>query len=118
QDDPKILRFVNSADAPRLAELGASCPHHILRAKIKPLNVAWDPATGDIDRLKGLITDGMAKYREDYRAYYDRCKHPDSPAMRDPSPTVILVPGLGMLAWGKDKSESRVTAEFYNCAVE
>src|SRR5947209_7973824 len=118
QDDAPILRFVNSVDAPRLAELGTSCPDHFLRTKIKPLFAAWDPASGDIDRLKGLITDALAKYREDYRAYYQRCKHPDSPAMRDPNPTVILVPGLGMLAWGKDKSESRVTAEFYNCAVE
>jgi rhamnulose-1-phosphate aldolase/alcohol dehydrogenase len=118
QDDAPILRFVNSVDAARLAELGTSCPDHFLRTKIKPLYVAWDPATGDLDRLKGLIADGMAKYRDDYRSYYDRCKHPDSPAMRDPNPTVILVPGLGMLAWGKDKSESRVTAEFYNCAVE
>jgi rhamnulose-1-phosphate aldolase/alcohol dehydrogenase len=118
QDDPTILRFVNSADAPRLAELGTSCPDHFLRTKIKPLYVAWGPATGDIDRLKGLVADGLAKYREDYRAYYNRCKHADSPAMRDPNPTVILVPGLGMFAWSKDKSESRVTAEFYNCAVE
>ena len=113
-----ILRFVNSIDAARLAELGTSCPDHFLRTKIKPLYVAWDPVSGDIDRLKGLLADGLAKYREDYRAYYNRCKHADSPAMRDPNPTVILVPGLGMLAWGKDKSESRVTAEFYNCAVE
>src|SRR5581483_10304721 len=118
QDDPAILRFVNSADARRLAGLGTSCPDHFLRTKTKPLYVAWDPATGDIDSLKGLLKDGLAKYREDYRSYYHRCKHPDSPAMRDPNPTVILVPGLGMLAWGKDKSESRVTAEFYNCAVE
>jgi rhamnulose-1-phosphate aldolase/alcohol dehydrogenase len=118
QDDAAILRFVNSVDAARLAEVGTSCPDHFLRTKIKPLYVAWDPASGDIDRLKGLLTDGMTKYREDYRAYYDRCLHADSPAMRDPNPTVILVPGLGMMAWGKDKSESRVTAEFYNCAVE
>ncbi len=118
QDDAAILRFVNSADAARLTELGTSCPDHFLRTKIKPLYVAWDPASGDIDRLKGMLADGLAKYREDYRAYYARCKHADSPAVRDPNPTVILVPGLGMLAWGKDKSESRVTAEFYNCAVE
>src|SRR5207244_2185650 len=70
------------------------------------------------DTLKGLIKDGLAKYRDDYATYYKRCKHPDSPAMRDPNPTVMLIPGLGMIAWGKDKSESRVTAEFYNCAVE
>jgi rhamnulose-1-phosphate aldolase/alcohol dehydrogenase len=118
QDDDIIRRFVNSNDAPRLAELGTSCPDHFLRTKIKPLYVAWDPSTGDIDALKGLLKDGLAKYREDYAAYYNACKHPNSPAMRDPNPTVVLIPGLGMVAWGKDKSESRVTAEFYNCAVE
>ena len=58
------------------------------------------------------------QYRKDYAAYYEKCRHTNSPAMRDPNPTVILIPGLGMIAWGKDKSESRVTAEFYNCAVE
>ncbi len=118
QDDDIIRRFVNSNDAPRLAELGTSCPDHFLRTKIKPLYVAWDPSTGDIDSLKGLLKDGLIRYREDYAAYYNACKHPNSPAMRDPNPTVILIPGLGMIAWGKDKSESRVTAEFYNCAVE
>jgi rhamnulose-1-phosphate aldolase/alcohol dehydrogenase len=118
QDDDTIRRFVNSQDAPRLAELGTSCPDHFLRTKIKPLYVAWDPATGDVDSLKGLLKDGLAKYRDDYAAYYNACKHPNSPKMRDPNPTVILIPGLGMIAWGKDKSESRVTAEFYNCAVE
>ncbi|HYV37648.1 MAG TPA: bifunctional rhamnulose-1-phosphate aldolase/short-chain dehydrogenase [Gemmataceae bacterium] len=118
QDDAAIRRFVNSVDAPRLAELGTSCPDHFLRTKIKPLYVAWDPATCDLAKLKGLIEDGLTKYRADYAAYYERHKHPNSPAMRDANPTVILVPGLGMIAWGKDKSESRVTAEFYNCAVE
>ncbi|HEX5176942.1 MAG TPA: bifunctional rhamnulose-1-phosphate aldolase/short-chain dehydrogenase, partial [Chthoniobacteraceae bacterium] len=116
QDDEAIRRFVNSHDAPRLAELGTSCPDHFLRTKIKPLYVPWQPATGDLDALRGLLDDGLARYREDYAAYYQRCKHPNSPAMRDPNPTVILIPGLGMIAWGKDKSESRVTAEFYNCA--
>jgi rhamnulose-1-phosphate aldolase/alcohol dehydrogenase len=118
QDDEAIRRFVNSHDARRLAELGTSCPDHFLRTKIKPLYVPWEPASGDLDALRGLLEDGLARYREDYAAYYHRCKHPNSPAMRDPNPTVILIPGLGMIAWGKDKSESRVTAEFYNCAVE
>jgi rhamnulose-1-phosphate aldolase/alcohol dehydrogenase len=118
QDDDTIRRFVNSHDAPRLAELGTSCPDHFLRTKIKPLYVAWDPASGNIESLKGLLKDALAKYREDYAAYYSRCKHANSPAMRDPNPTVILIPGLGLIAWGKDKSESRVTAEFYSCAVE
>ena len=117
-DDEKILRFVNSADAPRLAELGTSCPDHFLRTKIKPLYVDWNPPAGDLAALKQKLSAGLEQYRKDYADYYRRCKHPDSPAMRDPNPTVILIPGLGMIAWGKDKSESRVTAEFYNCAVE
>src|SRR6516225_10653314 len=118
QDDKNILRFVNSSDAPRLAELGTSCPDHFLRTKIKPLYVDWNPQSEDVDVLKKKLQSGLQKYRQDYAAYYNRCKRPNSPAMRDPNPTVILIPGLGMVAWGKDKSESRVTAEFYNCAVE
>src|SRR6185312_9367070 len=118
QDDEKILRFVNSKDAPRLAELGTSCPDHFLRTKIKPLYVDWNPQAEDAAALKKKLAAGLEAYRKDYAAYYQRCRHPNSPAMRDPNPTVILVPGLGMIAFGKDKSESRVTAEFYNCAVE
>jgi rhamnulose-1-phosphate aldolase/alcohol dehydrogenase len=118
QDDEAILRFVNSVGAARLAELGTSCPDHFLRTKIKPLYVDWDPAKQDTAALKSKLQAGLEKYRADYADYYTRCKRPDSPAMRDPNPTVVLIPGLGMIAWGKDKSESRVTAEFYNCAVE
>ena len=118
QDDPAILRFVNSADAARLAALGTSCPDHFLRTKIKPLYVDWNPQSEDVAALRVKLAEGLKAYRADYAAYYSRCRRPDSPAMRDPSPTVVLIPGLGMLAWGKDKSESRVTAEFYNCAVE
>jgi rhamnulose-1-phosphate aldolase/alcohol dehydrogenase len=118
QDDAKILRFVNSQDAPRLAALGTSCPDHFLRTKIKPLYTDWDPQNENVDTLKHKLAAGLEQYRKDYAAYYNACKHPNSPAMRDPNPTVILIPGVGMIAWGKDKSESRVTAEFYNCAVE
>ncbi len=118
QSDGAILRFVNSHHAPRLAELGTSCPDHFLRTKIKPMYVGWEPGGKSVAELKSLIEKGLAKYREDYAAYYQRSRHADSPAMRDPNPTVILIPSLGMIAWGKDKSESRTTAEFYNCAVE
>jgi rhamnulose-1-phosphate aldolase/alcohol dehydrogenase len=118
QDDEKILRFVNSHDALRLAELGTSCPDHFLRTKIKPLYVDWNPQSEDASTLEEKLAAGLEKYRNDYKEYYECCKHANSPAMRDPNPTVILIPGLGMIAWGKDKSESRVTAEFYNCAVE
>ena len=118
QDDEKILRFVNSKDAARLAELGTSCPDHFLRTKIKPLYVDWNPQSEDAATLKKKLAAGLEAYRKDYAAYYAKCKHANSPAMRDANPTVVLIPGIGMIAWGKDKSESRVTAEFYNCAVE
>ena len=118
QDDEKIQRFINSHDAARLAELGTSCPDHFLRTKIKPLYVDWNPQTEDAVILKNKLAAGLEAYREDYAEYYSMCKHENSPAMRDANPTVVLIPGIGMIAWGKDKSESRVTAEFYNCAVE
>jgi rhamnulose-1-phosphate aldolase/alcohol dehydrogenase len=127
QDDEKMLRFVNAKDAPRLAELGTSCPDHFLRTKIKPLYVPVEavPAPADdkqleafAETLKTKLAAGLDAYRADYANYYEACQRPGSPAMRDPNPTVVLIPGLGMVAFGKDKSESRVTAEFYNCAVE
>lgn len=118
EQDEGVLEFVNAQHAECLAELGTSCPDHFLRTKIKPLYVDWDPASGDVIRLKHLLEQGLAQYRSDYRAYYEACKRPDSPAMRGGHPSVILIPGLGMIGWGKSKSESRVTAEFYKCAIE
>jgi len=128
QTNDRILRFVNSKDAERLAELGTSCPDHFLRTKIKPLYIPLDASataeagldTADafVDSLKQKLIAGLEQYRADYKTYYETCKHSNSPAMRDPNPTVILIPGIGMIAFGKSKSESRVTAEFYNCAVE
>jgi len=115
--DAAVLEFINSNDAARLAEIGTSCPDHFLRTKIKPMFVDWDPASGDLDSLKKRILEGLEKYRADYAEYYESCKHDNSPAMRDTNPTVILIPGLGLIAFGKNKSESRVTAEFYNCAI-
>jgi rhamnulose-1-phosphate aldolase/alcohol dehydrogenase len=118
QEDEAILRFVNSKDAARLAGLGTSCPDHFLRTKIQPLYVDWNPQSEDEPALRKKLAEALDRYRANYKAYYDSCKRPDSPGMRDPNPTVVLIPGIGMIAWGKDKSESRVTAEFYNCAVE
>jgi rhamnulose-1-phosphate aldolase/alcohol dehydrogenase len=113
-----VLQFVNSMDAPRLAEIGTSCPDHFLRTKIKPLYVDWDPQKESVESLLEKLESGLVEYRSDYASYYEACKHPNSPAMRDPNPTVILIPGLGLIAWGKNKSESRVTAEFYSLAIE
>ncbi len=117
QTDERILDFVNSVDAQRLAELGTSCPDHFLRTKIKPLYVDWDPHGENAnENLKSLLEEGLDQYVTDYAAYYERCQRPTSPALRQAVPTVVLIPGIGMIAWGKSKSESRVTAEFYNCA--
>src|SRR5947208_5555251 len=123
-----VLEFVSSRHAQRLAELGTSCPDHFLRTKIKPLYVPLEsPKTTDysdawietfVAQLKEKMSAGLTKYRADYADYYNRCKRPGSPAMRDPNPTVVLIPMLGVIGWGKDKSESRVTTEFYNCAIE
>ncbi len=117
EDDEEILRFANSVDAERLAELGTSCPDHFLRTKIKPLYVDWQPGKEDVRALRKKLDAGIARYRDDYAAYYSAHCRVDSPAMRVADPTVVLVPGVGMITWGKTKSESRVTAEFYKAAV-
>ena len=117
QHDADILSFVNSADAARLAELGTSCPDHFLRTKIKPLYIDWNPAAEDRAALLDKLGTGIERYRAEYSAYYQACRRADSPPIRDANPTVILIPGIGMIAFGKNKSESRVTAEFYRCAV-
>jgi len=117
ETDALVRKLAGSRDAERLANLGTSCPDHFLRTKIKPLLVDWDPADNDVEGLKRALDAGLERYRADYAAYYRTCKRPDSPPVRAVSPTVILIPGLGMVAWGKSKSESRVTAEFYKAAA-
>lgn len=102
------VEFSGSKEAERLARLGTSCPDHFLRTKIRPLIL---PIGSDIEAA-------LAQFRSDYAAYYDRCKHPDSPAMRNPNPSVVIVPGVGLISFGKNKQESRVTGEFYRNAIE
>jgi len=118
QSDENALRFVNSVDAPRLAKLGTSCPDHFLRTKIQPLYVDYHPQKDSFEILVEKLNSGIEQYRVEYAEYYNNCKREGSPALRDPSPTVILIPGVGIIGWGKNKSESRVTTEFYNCAIE
>jgi len=112
-----VLTFVCSKDLRPLAALGTSCPDHFLRTKIRPLVVDFDPARPDVDALVGSLGTAIAAYREDYAGYYDRCKRPDSPAMRDPNAVVYLVPGVGMLSFAKDKATARVSSEFYINAI-
>ncbi|MCB6180056.1 bifunctional rhamnulose-1-phosphate aldolase/short-chain dehydrogenase [Rhodobacter sp. Har01] len=109
-DAPEVLDFVNSNALTALAPLGTSCPDHFLRTKIKPLIL---PADADEPALDALI----AGYRADYAAYYDRCKRPNSPALRDPNAVIYLVPGVGMISFAKDKSTARISAEFYLNAI-
>ena len=115
-DAPEVLQFVDSAYAKELAFLGTSCPDHFVRTKIRPLFVPW-AANAGIDELKAGIATALAEYREQYRAYYRQFATPDSPALRDPSPTVVLIPGLGMFSFGKNKTEARITGEFYLNAI-
>ena len=118
-DDQKVLEFINSNDLDRLAPMGTSCPDHFLRTKISPLVLGLTPAQdlSDVASIKASIAPDFDAYREMYTAYYDACKHPNSPALRDPNPVVILYPGVGMFTFAKDKSTARVAAEFYINAI-
>ena len=116
-DQPAVLDFVGSAMLETLAPLGTSCPDHFLRTKIRPLVVDFDPANPDLDATIAGLEQAVADYRDDYAAYYDRCKHPDSPALRDPNAVVYLVPGVGMLTFALDKVTARISGEFYVNAI-
>jgi rhamnulose-1-phosphate aldolase/alcohol dehydrogenase len=116
-DAPAVLDFVGSNALADLAPLGTSCPDHFLRTKIRPLVLPFDPAAPDVDALVAGLDPLVEAYRADYAAYYERCKRPNSPAMRDPNAVVYLVPGVGMLTFAKDKATARIAAEFYVNAI-
>ncbi len=113
-DDPAVLEFVNSKRLGELAALGTSCPDHFLRTKIRPLVVDY---SGDVEATLAGLGPAIADFREDYAGYYERCKHADSPAMRDPNPVVYLVPGVGMITFARDKATARIAGEFYRNAI-
>ena len=115
-DKPDVLEFVNSHHAAQLAHLGTSCPDHFIRTKIRPLLVDWDPTTEE-NGLIAKLDDALTTYRAEYADYYQKHALPESPAMRDASPSVVLVPGVGLFSFGKNKTESRVTSEFYTNAI-
>lgn len=115
-DDERVLQFINSNDLDKLAPLGTSCPDHFLRTKIRPL-VLDAPEKLTNNELKEHIELQFEAYRADYAAYYERCKHPNSPAMRDANPVVILYPSVGMFTFAKNKQTARVAAEFYTNAI-
>ena len=118
-DNPKVLEFINSHDLNRLAPMGTSCPDHFLRTKIKPLILPLrvDEDFSDPLQVMKKLTPSFEQYREDYKKYYNSCKYPNSPAMRDPNPVVIIYPGVGMFTFAKNKQTARVASEFYINAV-
>ena len=115
-DSAVVLDFLAAAEHPRLAGLGTSCPDHFLRTKVKPL-VLDLPATATVEESIGRLQELAVAYREDYQGYYDRNATPDSPAIRGADPLIVLVPGVGMFSYGKDKQTARVAGEFYVNAI-
>jgi rhamnulose-1-phosphate aldolase/alcohol dehydrogenase len=118
-DDDRVLEFINAQDLSILAPLGTSCPDHFLRTKISPLILSLKPHENlsDMQAVKEKITPTFEAYRNMYKGYYEICKHPNSPAIRDTNPVVILYPGVGMFTFAKDKQTARVAAEFYINAI-
>jgi rhamnulose-1-phosphate aldolase/alcohol dehydrogenase len=116
-DRAAVLEFVSSQDLTALAALGTSCPDHFLRTKIRPLVIDFDPANPDIVKTLAGLDAAVADYREGYKAYYERCKHDNSPDIRDPNAVVYLVPGVGMITFAKDKATARISGEFYVNAI-
>jgi rhamnulose-1-phosphate aldolase/alcohol dehydrogenase len=118
-DSDVVMEFINSNDLARLAPLGTSCPDHFLRTKIQPL-VLNLPAEEDLNNTAAVLeklTPAFEQYREEYKEYYETCKHANSPAMRDPNPVIIIYPGVGMFSFSKDKQTTRVASEFYVNAI-
>ncbi|MFZ2987595.1 bifunctional rhamnulose-1-phosphate aldolase/short-chain dehydrogenase [Ideonella sp.] len=113
----EVMDFVNARDLAPLAALGTSCPDHFLRTKIRPLIVPESVYGLQDTELKAALGTLIAGYRADYTAYYERCKRPTSPALRDPNPVVILLPRIGMVTIAKDKATARIAGEFYVNAI-
>lgn len=118
-DSDVVLEFINSNDLERLAPMGTSCPDHFLRTKIQPLVLTLDK-NEDLSDSKAILeklNPLFEQYRQEYKEYYETCKHPNSPAMRDPNPVIIIYPGVGMFSFSKDKQTTRVANEFYVNAI-
>ncbi|MFG2140201.1 bifunctional aldolase/short-chain dehydrogenase [Streptomyces sp. NPDC048650] len=115
-DSGAVLDFLASAEHPRLAALGTSCPDHFLRTKVRPL-VLDLPPSAPLDAVAARLKELHAEYREEYAAYYARHADANSPTMRGADPAIVLIPGVGMFSFGKDKQTARVAGEFYLNAI-
>jgi NAD(P)-dependent dehydrogenase (short-subunit alcohol dehydrogenase family) len=113
----EAVTFANSRWAAELSRLGTSCPDHFLRTRICPMFVPWQPEHEDVTALQQRIGEQIGGYRDEYVAYYRSCAEAGSPALRDSNPSVVVIPGLGVYGFGKDKREARITTEFFANAV-
>ena len=118
-DSETVMQYINSHDLERLAPMGTSCPDHFLRTKIQPLVLDLDKDEDllNTEVLLEKLIPSFEAYRKEYSAYYNHCKHPNSPAMRDPNPVIIIYPGIGMFSFAKNKQTARVASEFYVNAI-
>jgi rhamnose utilization protein RhaD (predicted bifunctional aldolase and dehydrogenase)/NAD(P)-dependent dehydrogenase (short-subunit alcohol dehydrogenase family) len=116
-DTDDALTFAGSRWAAALSRLGTSCPDHFLRTRICPFFVEWDPATGNVDTLKAAIRMQVGDYRTEYQRYYESFATSDSPKLRDSNPSVVIIPGVGLFGFGRNKKEARITTEFFLNAI-
>jgi len=118
-DSETVLEYINSNDLEKLAPMGTSCPDHFLRTKIKPLILEITPSedVSNTEEILKKLEPAFDQYREDYKEYYETCKHSNSPSMRDPNPVIIIYPGVGMFSFAKNKQTTRVASEFYINAI-
>jgi rhamnose utilization protein RhaD (predicted bifunctional aldolase and dehydrogenase)/NAD(P)-dependent dehydrogenase (short-subunit alcohol dehydrogenase family) len=116
-DHEDALNFSGSAWARELGQLGTSCPDHFLRTRVCPMFIAWDSKKEDAAALKARIREQVVEYRKDYKSYYDDWATKESPKLRDSNPSVVIIPGLGLFGFGKNKKEARITTEFFINAI-
>lgn len=116
-DHDDALAFAGSKWSKELSALGTSCPDHFLRTRVCPMFISWVPAREDTTVLKGKIRDQVVIYRSDYKKYYDAWATSDSPKLRDTNPSVVIIPGVGLFGFGKNKKEARITTEFFINAI-
>src|SRR5438874_3984382 len=116
-DDPDALTFAGAKWARDLARLGTSCPDHFLRTRVCPMFLSWDANKETVATLKSRIQDQVNEYRAAYKQYYESFATPDSPKLRDSNPSVVIIPGLGLFGFGKNKKEARITTEFFINAI-
>jgi rhamnose utilization protein RhaD (predicted bifunctional aldolase and dehydrogenase)/NAD(P)-dependent dehydrogenase (short-subunit alcohol dehydrogenase family) len=116
-DDENALTFAGSKWAKELSALGTSCPDHFLRTRVCPWFVDWNPEIEEVDTLKARIQSEVTGYRDAYKKYYEQWAALDSPKLRDSNPSVVVIPGLGLFGFGKNKKEARITTEFFINAI-